>query len=164
MPDATLLMLVEEVRGKTLRRLEGVTPAEAAWAPTGTQNTILWHAGHAFVIVEWLSSQGLGCEPAWPPGWRAIFGKDSQPAQVAAEQWPKLEEVVARLVEQRERLRSAISALSEAELDRAVADGSGRTPRYLILHGLHDEACHSGEIWLLRKMWRRIASAPDLTL
>ena len=163
MPDTTLLMLLEEVRAKTLRRLEGVTASEAAWAPAGTQNTILWHAGHAFVIVEWLAAQGLDREPAWPPGWKAIFGKDSQPAQLPAETWPKLEDVVARLVEQRDRLRSAISVLSEAELNRKLAGNPDRTARYAILHGLHDEACHSGEIWLLRKLWRAVAG-PDLSL
>ena len=35
MSDATLLMLLNDVRGKTLRLLEGVGEAEARFAPPG---------------------------------------------------------------------------------------------------------------------------------
>ena len=35
------------------------------------------------------------------------------------------------------------------EMGRRVIENRTR-----ILHALHDEACHSGEIWLLRKLYR----------
>jgi hypothetical protein len=42
--------------------------------------------------------------------------------------------------------------LSEEQLDRSSASNPKRTVRSAILHGLHDEACHCGEIYLLGKM------------
>ncbi len=165
MSDPTLLLLLDEVRSKTLRRLEGVTAEESHYAPAGTQNTILWHAGHAFVVVEWLSSQGLEREPNWPEGWRALFGKDSQPAETPRDAWPALDVVITRLNDQRDRLNLAIQSLNDFELERRIdPDNPLRTTRYMILHGLHDEACHSGEIWLLRKLWKAENAAPARSL
>ena len=51
--DTSLLLLLDEVRGKTLRVLKAVPSESTRWAPPGLQNTILWHAGHALVVVEW---------------------------------------------------------------------------------------------------------------
>jgi len=144
-----LKLLATEVRGKTLRRLEGVTDAEARWAPPGLNNTILWHAGHALVVVEHLSvSPATGQPPVYPQGWFETFSWTSNPATVT--HWPALDEVVGRLREQLQRLTTAIDALSPDKL--ATPDANGRTLRYSILHGLHDEAGHQGEIYLLRKM------------
>jgi hypothetical protein len=45
--------------------------------------------------------------------------------------------------------------LAETTEDRLAAPTSGgpdRTVRFSVVHGLHDEACHCGEILLLRKM------------
>ena len=149
MGDESLKLLATEVRGKTLRRLEGVTDAEARWAPPGLNNTILWHAGHALVVVEHLSvSPATGQPPAYPHGWFETFSWKSNPATVT--HWPALDEVVGRLREQLQRLTTAIDALSPDQL--ATPDANGRTLRYSILHGLHDEAGHQGEIYLLRKM------------
>ena len=36
-----------------------------------------------------------------------------------------------------------------------VAESRHQTVRRKIVHAIHDEACHSGEIWLLRKMFAR---------
>lgn len=55
MPDKCLLLLLDEVRAKTLRILKSVPAEHACWAPPGLQNTILWHAGHAYVLVEGLT-------------------------------------------------------------------------------------------------------------
>src|SRR5271157_1534891 len=52
MPDKCLLLLLDEVRAKTLRILKSVPAEHARWAPPGLHNTILWHAGHAYVLVE----------------------------------------------------------------------------------------------------------------
>jgi hypothetical protein len=151
MPDPSLLLLLDEVRGKTLLLLEGISQREARWAPQGLHNSILWHAGHCYVLAEWLALRAAGHEPQAPEGWYEVFSWDSRPALVAAGAWPQLADVVARLRNQHGRLRQAVQALSDEALSRPTP-GRGRPVRYYILHALHDEACHGGEIWLLRKM------------
>ena len=151
MADETLILLATEVRGKTLRLLDGVSDEDARFAPAGLSNTILWHAGHALVVVERLSvAPATGRGPAYPDGWFEIFGWKSVPASVT--RWPALPDVVERLREQLARLTTAIGALTPEQLTAVGANG--RTLRYGILHGLHDEAGHQGEIHLLRKMRR----------
>jgi hypothetical protein len=152
MADRSLLLLWDEVRRKTLLLLEGVTDEQARWAPPGLANTILWHAGHCRVMVEWLVMPALGHQPQAPDGWFDMFSWDSRPARVPPDRWPRLAEVVEQLVAQHRRLRGLLRELSEAELDTEPAGRPGRSARYFITHAIHDEACHSGEIWLLRKM------------
>ena len=48
----SLLMLLDEVRGKTVRILRDMMDEESHWAPPGLHNHILWHAEHSFVLVE----------------------------------------------------------------------------------------------------------------
>ncbi len=68
MPDQTLLLLLDEVRGKTLLILDA-TPAEFALrAPPGLGNHILWYAGHSYVVVESLAMRALGLPPEIPEG------------------------------------------------------------------------------------------------
>ena len=83
MPDQTLLLLLDEVRGKTLRVLDA-TPAEFALrAPPRLGNHILWYAGHSYVVVEALTMRALGRPPENPEGWFEMFSWDSRPALVA---------------------------------------------------------------------------------
>jgi hypothetical protein len=152
MSDETLLLLAKDVRGKTLRILQDVTESQARFAPPGLNNTILWHAGHSLVVVEALSlAPALGRAPAYPSDWFDKFSWTSTPATV--KEWPTLGDVKAKLAEQAEQLFGAISALSSSQLSQLTGDPSkGRTLRWSILHGLHDEAGHQGEIWLLKKL------------
>jgi hypothetical protein len=154
-PDKSLLMLLDDVRGKTLLVLEGLDDAHARWAPPGLQNSSLWHAGHAYVVVEFLTTRALGREPKMPDGWLKMFSWESNPAHVAPESWPPLERIVEALREQRSRLAELIAGLTPEQLDAPELAGHERTARYAILHGLHDEARHSGEISLLRKLMSR---------
>jgi hypothetical protein len=151
MADATLLELLKEVRWKTLKLLEGVDEKQALFAPAGTNNHILWHAGHAWIVVE---SLGMGTRQAdFPAGWLEKFGMNSKPATVTS--WPALSEVVAALTQQRTRVGALIEALTAEQLDRVVGEPPrNRTRRGMILHGLHDEAGHQGEIYLLKKLWK----------
>ena len=155
MPDASLLLLLDEVRQKTLRILKSVPPESARWAPPGLQNTILWHAGHAFVLLEWLTMTALDREPQIPDGWFEMFSWESRPAKVPANRWPSLSEVIKQLEAQHEEKRGLISGLSAQELDRPSAGNPARAVRFAILHALHDEACHCGEMYLLAKMFMR---------
>ena len=155
MPDQTLLLLLDEVRGKTLLILEA-TPAEfSRWVPPGLGNHILWCAGHSYVVVESLAMRALGRPPEIPEGWFEMFSWDSRPALVSPDRWPTLAEVVARLRVQHERLRGIIGDLSVEQLDGLSEDNPARTVRYAILHGLHDEAGHIGEAFLMLKMQAR---------
>lgn len=155
MADAMLMELLKEVRWKTLKVLEGVGEEEARFTGgAGLNNSILWHAGHALVVVEHLGFEGkAGFEPTYPKGWFEKFSWSSQPGLVT--EWPTLAEVVERLKDQRARLMAHLEALSAADLARVVGPPPrSRTLGGMILHGLHDEAVHSGEIYLLRKLWK----------
>jgi hypothetical protein len=158
MSDQSLLLLLDEVRGKTLRLLQGVTDQEAQRSPRGLHNHILWHAGHSYVLVESLAMEAIGNKPEIPEGWFDIFSWKSDPGRVAPDRWPPLAQVAARLAEQHLRLRQMIEPLSPEQLSSPISGNPSRTIRYAIVHGLHDEACHSGEIWLLRKLIRSSAS------
>jgi len=150
--DEALLLLTKDVRGKTLRILEGVTDEQARFAPPGLQNSILWHAGHALVVVEHLGVlPATGKQPSYPADWFDKFSWMSKPATV--KEWPKLQDVITQLKQQFETLTSVIPTLSQEKLSAPVGDPSkGRNLRWSILHGLHDEANHQGEIWLLKKL------------
>jgi hypothetical protein len=159
MTDDTLVLLADEVRGKTLRLLKDVTDAQARFHAPSLNNSILWHAGHALIVVEHLGVvPATGGTPFYPAGWFDSFSWMSKPATVTT--WPTVQEVVAKLTDQLERLRSAIAALPVGRLDQIVDPARDRTLRYSILHGLHDEAMHQGEIHLLKKLAAR-SQAPS---
>ena len=123
----------------------------AQFAAPGLTNSILWHAGHVLVVVEQLAvAPATGEAPQVPYGWVEKFGWKSDPQSV--KQWPALADVKAALREQLPRLTSAIAALSSDQLAQVIDQENGRTLHFLILHALHDEANHQGEVWLLRKM------------
>jgi hypothetical protein len=151
MPDESLLLLASEVRGKTLRLLGGVSDDTARFVPPGLNNSILWHAGHAVILIEHLGIMPATGQPAaYPAGWFDTFSWNSNPATVT--KWPPLSEVVAVLRDQLGRLTTALEALSPEQLGTVIDRSRNRTLRYAVLHGLHDEASHQGEIWLLRKL------------
>jgi hypothetical protein len=152
MPERCLLLLFDEVRGKTLRILKSVPTDFARWAPAGLANTILWHAGHAYVLVEGLTMTSLERTPLIPQGWYKMFSPESRPNLVPADRWPQLPDVIHHLETQHKRLGKLIGELSEEQLDRRSPSHPKRTVRSANLHGLHDEACHCGEMHLLGKM------------
>jgi hypothetical protein len=155
MPDETLLTMANEIRGKTLRLLEGVGD-DAARFTAGLSNSILWHAGHALMLVEHLCIlPATGGAPQYPQGWYEMFAWQSRPAAVPKDAWPALAEVEARLREQLNRLRALIEATPPEQLGRVIDPTRNRTLRYSIVHGLHDEATHQGEIHLLKKLYGR---------
>jgi hypothetical protein len=86
-----------------------------------------------------------------PDGWFETFGWDSQPRTTT--DWPDISEVVAELRGQWPRLTAAISTLLPEQLNQLLGPPHDAT---LLVHALHDEANHQGEMWLLRKMYARL--------
>jgi DinB superfamily len=157
MVDQTLVLMAKEIRGKTLRILDGVSDADARWAPPGLNNSIIWHAGHSMVVVEHLSvAAASGKEPQLPAGWFDLFSWKSKPGP--GTQYPPLVEVAGVLRDQLERLVPAIGQVSSDRMEAIVNPTRNWTLRYSILHGLHDEAGHQGEMWLLKKLIGKRAS------
>jgi len=154
MTDNTLVLLADEVRSKTLRLLKDVSDTEARFHAPLLNNSILWHAGHALIVVEHLGVvSATGGTPFYPAGWFDAFSWMSKPATVTT--WPSVEEVVVKLTDQLHRLQRALAELPPGRLDQIVDPARNRTVRYSILHGLHDEAMHQGEIHLLKKLAAR---------
>jgi len=154
MADETLTMLVREVRGKTLRLLDGIDDQQARFAAPGLNNSILWHGGHSLVVVESLGvGPATGKQPGYPADWFDKFSWKSAPATVTS--WPTIEQVRTALRNQLELLLSAVQPLTQEQLERVVDPTKNRTLRFSILHGLHDEAGHQGEIHLLKKLYAK---------
>jgi hypothetical protein len=151
MANETLKLLAREVRGKTFKILDGVSEAEARFVPPGLNNSIIWHAGHSLWVVEVLSMAAATGQPAQlPAGWVDLFNSKSKPTRET--KFPPLPQVIDALRNQLERLVAAIDPLSEQQLAVMIDPARNRNVRYNILHGLHDEANHQGEMWLLRKL------------
>ena len=156
MSDSTLSLLTTEVRGKTLRLLNNVSEEQARF--TGhprLNNSILWHAGHCFVVTEYLCvAPATERPPAYPDGFAERFAPNSRPAEFST--WPTLSEIVERLRDQQERLLASLAVLAPQRFDQVIDADRNRTLRFSILHGLHDEAMHQGEISLLKKLSTRL--------
>jgi hypothetical protein len=85
-----------------------------------------------------------------------LFSWDSHPASIPADGWPTLAEVITRLGEQQQRMTLLVESLSVESLSEPAADHPDMPIRFAMIHALHDEACHCGEIHLLRKLQRRM--------
>jgi hypothetical protein len=153
MTDATLIDLFAEIRGALLRTLSRVDERGALWTPAGLSNHAVWHAGHAYVVVECLTAGALGREAVVPTGWFELFSWESRPGTIPAERFPPLATVVRELESQFSRLSELFASLGEVDLKGRAVDQTQSTVRQVIVHALQDEASHKGEIWLLRKLF-----------
>jgi hypothetical protein len=148
--------LAAEVRHKTLQILQAARATELTWAPPGTANHLLWHAGHALWLQDALGIERVTGRSELPPGYAELFQMGSRPGRSRGA-WPTREELCRHLQAQLPRLQEVIGTISDADLDRRprhAHPGDDRTLGHCILHGLHDEANHQGEMYLLLKMQR----------
>jgi hypothetical protein len=152
MADQSILFLAKDVRARTLALIEGLSDAEARTAAPGLVNTILWHAGHALMLGDHLGIMLLtgSQKPSYPDGWFEKFGWKSDPRQVTT--WPTISEVREQLERQSAKRLELLERADEATLSKP--DAKGRPMRYLIVHGLHDEAIQQGEIYVIKKIVR----------
>ena len=153
MTDAShLIELARQVRGDTLRLLEAAREPWLTWAPEGTSNHILWHAGHALWLGDVLCIEPATGRSELPTGWAEKFGMDCVPVSQTRD-WPARTEIARLLSAQLARIEQMLSALPADKLNVDQPKGSGRRSLAAsIIHGLHDEAKHQGEMYLLLKM------------
>jgi hypothetical protein len=154
MTTTLLAELASQIRGHTLHLLSGAPAAALLWTPSGTSNHLLWHAGHALWVQDVLCIEPLTGRSELPPEWSERFGQDCRPVAQTRD-WPERVEVRQRLELQLHRLLELFEEhgprLTSLTPDRA---GEWELMRDL-LHGLHDEARHQGEMYLLLKLHAR---------
>ncbi len=157
---AHLAELAKQIRGDTLRLLAAAPDSWLTWAPAGTSNHILWHAGHGVWLQDALFIEPATGKSELPAGWAEMFGMDCRPVQVNNEMnaWPSPAELERLLREQLHRVLELLAALPPARLAADASPGGGR--RNLVssaIHGWHDEAKHQGEMYLLLKLRKALA-------
>ena len=148
-----LLELARQVRGSTLQVLDAAKPDWLTWSPEGTSNHILWHAGHALWLQDLLCVELLTGRSELPEGWAAMFGARSEPGTI--KDWPARDEISSLLRTQLGRMLEILQRTPE-DLLLQTPDRfrDTRTNLGWIIHGLHDEAKHNGEMYLLCKLCR----------
>ena len=142
--------LARQVRTDTRRMLAAARPEWLTWAPPGTSNHLLWHAGHALWLGDVLGVQLLTGRSELADGWAEMFGMDCLPVK-ERRTWPARGDLDQLLGRQLERL---VQLLGQADEGRLWQPRHGDTLAGRIIHGLHDEAKHQGEMYLLLKMCR----------
>src|SRR5262245_29884196 len=112
---SVLAELAREVRGDTVRFLSAAGEAELTWAPAGTSNHVLWHAGHSLWLQDALCERLVTGRSELPAGWEATFGMGSRPRPRGP--WPGKREVLGRLVAQLARVEELLAGIADAALD-----------------------------------------------
>ena len=148
-----LAELWRQVRGDTIQLLAAAAPNQLLFAPAGTSNHILWHAGHALWLADVLCVELITGHSELPAGWAEMFGMDCRPVRLTRD-WPEKAEVLRLLTAQRERVLELLAQLSPERLGAQRSSGR-RSLAQSIIHGFHDEAKHQGEMYLLYKMSRQ---------
>jgi hypothetical protein len=151
-----LAELARQVRASTLELLRIPVSNWLTWAPPGTSNHILWHAGHAVWLQDALTIRPLTGRSELPRGWASVFGQNSRPELNS--DWPDASEVRAQLEQQLGRIEALLREHADTILVRANAiPPSGGWPLLPgMIHGWHDEARHQGEMYLLHKLLRAV--------
>ena len=147
---STLLEMLKQIRGFTVQLLENTEPEWATWAPKGTSNHMIWHAGHAVWVEDLLCVQRLQGESYLvDEAWSKKFGQHCDPVSEQTD-WPTIEEMKRVLLDQQTKLEELFNAMGP---DQLVIDPSNN--RDLVggmIHAMHDESKHQGEMYLLHKL------------
>jgi hypothetical protein len=145
--------LARQVRSSTLEVLKAARESWLTWAPEGTSNHILWHAGHALWVQDELCVQPLTGASELPAGWAKSFGSECRPVRSTA-CWPSRAEVHGLLETQLVRMHVLFRTHAQRLADIGPNTSAGWDLTRGVIHGLHDEARHQGEMYLLLKLAR----------
>ncbi len=152
--SATLQELAGQVRRDTLQILDVAQATWLTYAPPGTSNHILWHAGHALWLQDVLCVRLLAGCGELPAGWAEKFGMECRPLSETID-WPSRDELRELLQGQLRRVLKLLSAAGDERLAETADPHRGTaTISDRIIHGWHDEAKHSGEMYLILKLCR----------
>jgi len=136
------------IRKATLSVARDVTAAEADVIPEGFRNNIRWNLGHIVATTDRLAFGIAGLPSRAPDGYAKWFGRDSSPGTWEGDV-PGLEEIIARLEEQPERIRESLEGRLDTPLDKPYPLPSGLTFHTIgeaLNYSMYHEGVHLGTI------------------
>ncbi len=143
-----------QFRKGTIRVLDMAEDDAVLFTPTGTSNHMIWHAGHAIWLQDLLCLRLLGHASEIDDQWASLYGMDCQsPSETT--NWPTRNEMLDMLSDQQQRMLEVIDAADVADFQRVADPSRGPlTVSSRIIHACYDEAKHTGEMYLLLKLYR----------
>ncbi len=137
-----LQIVVDEIRSRTIRQLDKTDDAEMLTPVPGLQNHLTWHAGHCLWVADRLIVEPATGASELPGGWAEAYGKDCRPPAETSE-WATRRELIDLLTKQKDRLMDLL-AIEPASVSTSGEPDAKRARQ--IVHAMHDEASHQGEI------------------
>jgi hypothetical protein len=142
--------MIRQIRGFTIELAAVENRDMLLWSPPGTSNHMIWHAGHSVWVQDVLCVKPLTGSCELPKEWERKFGQHCEPV-ASRTTWPEQTEIHELLQEQQQRLLELVGDLPEEKLVVNSDDPNDLVGG--IIHGLHDEARHHGEMYLLFKQF-----------
>ncbi|MFX3635633.1 MAG: DinB family protein [Candidatus Pristimantibacillus sp.] len=153
-----LFKQLDFVRGQTLKAMEGVTEEIADQIPEGFRNSLRWHFGHIYVVLERFAFHFIGIPQHLPEGFKEQFENGTSPLVTPASiPAPSLEELKSLLQEQVGRIREALAHRMHEKIDPPYITSAGMildTPEQFLSFNLYHEGMHFGII----KVYKRLLS------
>jgi hypothetical protein len=159
-PAGFLKELANQVRRDTLGLLESAPAELLPWCPPGTRNHLLWHAGHALWLQDHFGVHPLAGMSELPAGWDQLFASGCDPTD-PPHPWPEKQTLHQMLNSQHHRIHELLTAAEQDRWPDSLATPEARS-RFTtqLIHGLHDEARHQGEMYLILKWTRHTEPQP----
>jgi hypothetical protein len=104
-------------------------------------------------VCDALTVEPITGQSELPANWSASFGMDCRPVSLTRD-WPSRAVVNKHLTNQLTRIQQLLAALSPERLAEPQPDLGQSSLVSAIVHGLHDESKHQGEMHLLLKLRR----------
>ena len=152
--SATLQDLARQVRRSTIQILEAARTESLTFAPPGTTNHMLWHAGHTLWLQDVLCVELLTGKRKLPLDWDETFGMNCRPIQQTKD-WPSRDQLLELLHSQLQKILGLLEHATEAQL-ATPADprrGPATTPNQSFTAGTMKPNT-PGEMYLLFKLSR----------
>ena len=149
-----LTELARQVRYSTINFLESAPDDALTFAPIGTSNHIIWHAGHSIWVQDAICIKLLAGGSRLPDAWAESFGMECRPVKETND-WPAKSQLLTMMETQLQEITELLNSTSMEKLTQVADKSRGEASiAGRIIHGFHDEARHSGEMYLLLKMAR----------
>ena len=153
--DQLLFDQLAFIRSMTVKNMQAIDPALTDRMPTGYRNHIRWQAIHLWFVLERFAFHLTGAGYPAHDADLVLYGNGSSPANWVGVDVPKMEEVVALMSSQAERIRTALSGKLDQPLVQPLTTATGLTmnsARALITYAIFHEGMHLSQIKMYVKL------------